>query len=97
MSDLSDRMAEIEGRLDVLEGRPHDSRLDHDIGWAVAQLRAGKRVRRPEWKIAGWYLRLVEQERTEHEITLYCDDKIVDMRPFDNSDLLATDWELLSS
>lgn len=52
----------------------------HDIAWAVARLRDGLRVRRPGWP--DWWF-------VNHELS-------TEWFTFNNSDLLATDWEVVS-
>lgn len=75
----------------------------NDIGWAVKEMWDGRKVRRAGWNGKGMWLRLVREwgfsGHTGHEELPFVvmktgDDKLV---PWlcSQTDLLATDWEIV--
>ena len=71
----------------------------NDIGWAIAQLKAGKRVRRKVWSdqstvrnCAPAHIHLESSPKGSPYILL-TDVISTDIWQADQGDLLATDWE----
>lgn len=69
-----------------------------DFGWALMELRAGKKVTRPGWNGKGMWLALQVPDANSKMSLPYIylktvDDKLVPWLP-SQTDVLATDWEL---
>ena len=76
----------------------------YDIGWAVAQMKAGHKVCRPGWNGKGMWLKLLEADVFKRAYGYGDYRDCVVMKTADDHyqpgwlasqpDLLATDWEL---
>lgn len=95
--------------LKALENKEHVDEPSHDVGWAIARLRAGATVARAGWNGKGMWLYLAPGFAPGGEFTIHSQGfktkrflPYVAMRTVDGScvpwlcsqtDLLATDWE----